>query len=584
MTERRIAIIIEADGKASVAAINETTGAVEKLEDATQKLGEETERASKKGEGSAKRWKDAGAVIGQAIGGAAVALVTMIGLSARMADATEDVANRLGTTTEFISEMGYATKMAAGDSTFLEAALARLTVNAAKAEQGAKSQGAVFRSLGIDVRTTEGYVKSLDQLLPELARKFKQMPDGPRETAVAVALFGKEGRKMVPLLNQGAEGIQKLREEAISLGKSISGETAAAAGQFNDNLDRLRAAGEGLATTVMADTVPALSALSGQLVKDAQAVTQSGQQYSALGLIVKTLGSVYYAVQAVVESGTYRILVAVDTVQQVVTTAGRNVALFYRGALEGMQALARGDYFGAINTFVSTVTTGVDNSRRALGQIASDWASESQLVEQSFVDFNQKIFDLWNPTMAEATKTMGATGTAADDLGDGFLGAGRKAADGADKAQKAMQKLRELVRDLQAETASEVTKTELENTDNLERIAQLERETAVLGPLAERTQLLAEARTAAAESHARALRVAQLADAEREREKDIVAARWTTYGKRSSCSGCRTVSARSRRCCCVPQPRRASSTRRGCVIRQTSARKRSLGCGRCRMN
>lgn len=522
MTEKRIAIILDADGRAVIGTFDQATGAVTRLDDATEKLNRTAARNAAEADKTGKKWDNFGRTVGQGLGIAISAFGLLAKHQIDVADQTEEMAARLGVSTEFISEMGYAARMATGDSSFLEAALSRLEVAGAKAEQGAKGPSAAFRSLGIDVRDAEGKVKSLEQLLPEIADKFKAMPDGPREAAVAVALFGREGRKMLPLLNEGAAGIAKWRQEAVALGLSISTEFAASAGVFNDNMDRMTFIVRGLVSSILQDALPAMVELSGELVDSSKQASTAGAQYGALGLIVKALGTVYYFVAAIVETGTTKIAAAVDTVVLVVKSASNNVATFFSGVTGAASHLMRGDLVGAFDAFKAMQDTSRNNNERTTQDIVDRWRVASELTGRSIGDFKRKVEELWNPAAVEAGKKGKEGAEGADALGDGFLGAGRKAAEAADKAQKAMQRLRELVRDQQNETLSNVGQANNKDASTKDQIQQLERETAGVADQAERQQLLAQARTAAASAHEKALRIAQAADDERARELDIV--------------------------------------------------------------
>jgi hypothetical protein len=54
--------------------------------------------------------------------------------------------------------------------------------------------------------------------LEKIATVFSQLEDGELKTALATEIFGKRGMELIPLLNQGQSGIQKLTQEAERLG------------------------------------------------------------------------------------------------------------------------------------------------------------------------------------------------------------------------------------------------------------------------------------------------------------------------------------------------------------------------------
>src|ERR1700722_10954039 len=57
--------------------------------------------------------------------------------------------------------------------------------------------------------------------LKQIADAFQKLPDGPEKAAVAVALFGRSGLQLIPILNQGADGVEKFRGVVEKLGPSI---------------------------------------------------------------------------------------------------------------------------------------------------------------------------------------------------------------------------------------------------------------------------------------------------------------------------------------------------------------------------
>lgn len=523
MTERRLAIILDADGTAYVAAVDHAAGATKRLGNAIDLLDGKSRNAEKAADRVGKKWEDAGKIIGKGIGIAVAALIGLAKSTINVMDAAEDTANRLGTTTEFISEMGYAAKMTSVDAATLEAALGRFAVNAAKAEQGAKLPAAAFKSMGVSVVDAQGKLLPLEQLLPKIADRFKAMPDGPRQAAMAVALFGREGQKLVPLLNQGSEGIAELRAEAQRLGISISSEAAAAAGELNDRLDRTIQSVKGMAITMVSDAMPALQVLAGEMEQGTARAADSSKGFSALALVVKVLGSTYYIMAGIVKSATVDIAAAVNTVATLVTNAGQQVSTYVSGVVSVNKALLSGDFSGAYDASATTIAKMRADAKAAAQDIANSWQSANRMAGESMSDTRRKLDMLWSPAMEQAkADTQGATG-AVGDLGDGFLGAGRKANDGAKQVARAMQQLRELTRDLRDVNLSEVGKAENKNASTQDKITQLARETAALAGSAEREQLLADARSAAAAAHERQMRIAKLADDERVREQDIVA-------------------------------------------------------------
>ena len=110
-------------------------------------------------------------------------------------------------------------------------------------------------------RTGKTTSSTMDVLL-ESADEFAAMADGPAKTAIAMERFGRAGTQMIPLLNQGREGIKQMIGEAEKLGLIIDAKTARAAEAFNDNLRRLHEAGRGVFLQLAERLLPALNELT----------------------------------------------------------------------------------------------------------------------------------------------------------------------------------------------------------------------------------------------------------------------------------------------------------------------------------
>lgn len=65
-------------------------------------------------------------------------------------------------------------------------------------------------------------------IMGQVADKFKDMDDGPKKAALAMELFGRSGKEMIPFLNMGSEGIAKLNEKMAEYG--VVNENAVAKG------------------------------------------------------------------------------------------------------------------------------------------------------------------------------------------------------------------------------------------------------------------------------------------------------------------------------------------------------------------
>lgn len=76
--------------------------------------------------------------------------------------------------------------------------------------------------LGISTKNASGVAKPFNDILLEVSDKFKTMPAGATKTALAMDLFGRSGKDMIPFLNLGSAAISNLQKEADKLGLTLT--------------------------------------------------------------------------------------------------------------------------------------------------------------------------------------------------------------------------------------------------------------------------------------------------------------------------------------------------------------------------
>lgn len=219
---------------------------------------------------------------------AAAALTMMVKNSIDVADATNKAAQKVGLTTEAFSALAYAAELSDISSEALQKNLGKLASNAYTAATAGGEIADTFKTLGVEVKATDGSLKNSGVLLAELSDKFAKIPDSAEKSALAIKLFGKSGMEMIPLLNGGAEGLAKLGDEAQRLGLIIDSDVGRQAEELNDNLKRLEKASKGFANQLMSDLLPGLSQTAesmAELSKEGHPVLALFQGFAGLGKV-----------------------------------------------------------------------------------------------------------------------------------------------------------------------------------------------------------------------------------------------------------------------------------------------------------
>ena len=204
----------------------------------------------------------AGLALATGLAAATVALVetsiATIGSLSRLSQAT-------GTTVEKFSALAYAARISHVEVDDMAKGMEKLAKSAFGAQNGNAGLQRIFGRLGVSVTDSNHHLKDTSDLFTEVAVKFSGMANGAGKTALAMALFGKAGAAMIPMLNELGKNQARLSEEAKRFGLVIGGDTAAKAHQYYEVLTQLHAAQVGFGIQLTAAVLPALLKLSERL-------------------------------------------------------------------------------------------------------------------------------------------------------------------------------------------------------------------------------------------------------------------------------------------------------------------------------
>jgi TP901 family phage tail tape measure protein len=246
-----------------------------KLDAQSAKLANSAKRMEQFG-ASARRAAIGWAAIAAAAGGAALSMGVKNAID--FADKLNDINQRLGISAEALSGWAYAAQQTGTDIDGLGTGLKKLSRNMAEALDGTSRQGKLFAALGVNVKDAQGKLRSLEDILPEIASGFKGIQNETLKAALAQELFGKSGTELIEFLNLGSDGLSKMQLRARELGIELSQGTLTSADEFKDRLVDLKAASQGFSTQLAAELLPALTKLTKHLtemVKDGTAAADS---------------------------------------------------------------------------------------------------------------------------------------------------------------------------------------------------------------------------------------------------------------------------------------------------------------------
>ena len=204
----------------------------------------------------------AGVLMGTAVGGA-LTLITKNAIDT--ADLMSKFSKVAGLSVEEFSRLAFASKLAAVDLNAFREGMVKFNRSIIEAAGNTTSkQAKAFKVLQISIRDASGQIKDNRDLLDEVSDKFRSYADGAGKSAIAMEIMGKSGARMIPLLNEGSEGLRKLGDQTIGVTRAMAVQSE----RFNDQLNILKQRIFDFGTLVAKHVLPNLIKLGDQTLKE----------------------------------------------------------------------------------------------------------------------------------------------------------------------------------------------------------------------------------------------------------------------------------------------------------------------------
>ena len=201
------------------------------------------------------------------------------------ADEAGKLAQKAGLATSQVAGLQLAFKQSGIDAQGMQTALTRLSV-------GVLNGNAALKTMGIQTRNSNGALKSTREILGLVAEKFEGYSDGVGKTALAVELFGRSGADLIPILNEGAAGLDDYDQMAAKLGLTISEQTGKSAEAFNDTVELMGQGLAGIGSRIAEQILPTLESLAGKLF---ESMTEGDRLKTVSDVLAGALKGLYAA-------------------------------------------------------------------------------------------------------------------------------------------------------------------------------------------------------------------------------------------------------------------------------------------------
>ena len=207
------------------------------------------------------------AAVGTAAVGAGVKLVKETANVASYGDNIDKMSQKMGISAKAYQEWD-AVMQHSGTS--IDALKPSMKTMANQAQQGAEE----FQKLGI----SQEEVKNLSQedLFGRVIEGLQNMEEGTERTAIASKLLGRGATELGALLNTSAEDTQKMKDRVNELGGVMSDEAVKAAAKYQDQLQDMNTAIDGLKRNLLTGMMPAMTTVMSGITNLASGKTDLG--------------------------------------------------------------------------------------------------------------------------------------------------------------------------------------------------------------------------------------------------------------------------------------------------------------------
>lgn len=361
------------------------------------------------------------------LGGAVVApIIAAVTKFAAAGDLLDKASKRTGASVEALGALGFAAERDGASFEVLESGLKKMQKTLTDAKGGLKSSADALAQLGVSAADLENL--SPDKQFELLADAFAVIEDPAKRTALAMEVFGKGGAALIPLLSNGAAGIQQLRKEFEATGGAISGEAAAAAAEYSDRMTDLQKAIAGVGNSIATAVLPIFTDMVGRMQAIAVATNRWVSENRAAVVAVLKVGAGLVALGTtllVVGTTINLVAKAIGVLKLALTLAGGatkalGVAFTFLAAHPVVAVLAVVAATVAAVAFAMRASTKEADALSArMGDLLAK-GDEQRRLDQLRLERLQQLSDkqqLDNKEKAEAAKLIGELNAQYGDLG-----------------------------------------------------------------------------------------------------------------------------------------------------------------------
>jgi len=208
-------------------------------------------------------------------------------VNAQAIDSIGKISTVVGISTDLIQKFGFAAEQTGVAFNQSSVALRRFSRRLGEAQRGTGELLPALRRLGINTKNADGSFKDAEQVLFEFADALQATTGESARLSLAFKAFDSEGAELVATLQNGADGLKELFNEAERLGFVLNRSTIREVENFNDSFNVLVNIVKGAIRQFIGALAPALNTINNELADLVKSVTNGEESFKNLGEFLK---------------------------------------------------------------------------------------------------------------------------------------------------------------------------------------------------------------------------------------------------------------------------------------------------------
>ena len=212
--------------------------------------------------------------------------------------AIEELSQKTGMSTETLSALKYAAEQTGGSID--DMATMTKSMDKAITDLSGKSSSAqtAIKDLGLNLKDLQAMTP--DQQFTTLANAIANVQDPTQKAALSMAIFGKSGTDLLPMLADGSVGLQTMEDNAKKLGVVFDQTSADSAVKMSQAFDNVKESVKGLGDNIGSTLAPILTTLVDKIVTVVESITNWMKANPELSKVVLVVVAALGALLAVV--------------------------------------------------------------------------------------------------------------------------------------------------------------------------------------------------------------------------------------------------------------------------------------------